>query len=99
MEVSGQLHARPLYSQGKSPWYLSDRWPGGPQNRSGHGGEEKNSQYLLVLEPPIIQSVDQGYTTELSRLLNQNDIYDEIKSIKIQGMLSIIQSKIFRRLV
>jgi hypothetical protein len=35
---------RPLYSQGKSPWYTLDRRLGGPQSRSGHGGEEKNSQ-------------------------------------------------------
>jgi hypothetical protein len=31
---------RPLYTQGKGPWYPLDR----PQKRSGHGGEEKNSQ-------------------------------------------------------
>jgi hypothetical protein len=35
---------RPLYLQGKSPWYPLDRRLGGPQSRSGHGGEEKNSQ-------------------------------------------------------
>jgi hypothetical protein len=34
---------RPLYSQGKSPWYPLDRRLGGPQSRSGRG-EEKNSQ-------------------------------------------------------
>jgi hypothetical protein len=31
----------PLYPQGNSPWYLLDRRLGGPQNRSGHGGEER----------------------------------------------------------
>jgi len=31
---------RPLYSQGKSPWCSLDRRLGGPQNRSGHDGEE-----------------------------------------------------------
>jgi hypothetical protein len=35
---------RPLYHQGKSPWYPLDRRLGGPQSRSGRGGEEKNSQ-------------------------------------------------------
>jgi hypothetical protein len=35
---------RPLYPQGKSPWYPFDRRLGGPQSRSGRGGEEKNSQ-------------------------------------------------------
>jgi hypothetical protein len=34
---------RPLYSQGKSPWYPLDRRLDGPHSRSGHGGEEKNS--------------------------------------------------------
>jgi len=33
----------PLYPQGKSPHYPLDRRLGGPQSRSGHGGEEKNS--------------------------------------------------------
>jgi hypothetical protein len=34
---------RPLYSQGKGPWYSLDRRLGGPQSHSGCGGEEKNS--------------------------------------------------------
>jgi hypothetical protein len=32
---------QPLYPQGKSPWYPLDGRLGGPQSRSGHGGEEK----------------------------------------------------------
>jgi hypothetical protein len=59
---------RPLYHQGKNPWYLLDRRLGGPQSRSGRGGEEKISQPLPGLEPPIIQPLAQRYTTELSRL-------------------------------
>jgi hypothetical protein len=39
---------------------------GGPQSRSGRGGEEKNSQPLPRLEPPIIHPVAQRYTAELS---------------------------------
>jgi hypothetical protein len=35
--------SRPLYPQGKNPWYPLDRILGGPQSRSGRGGEEKNS--------------------------------------------------------
>jgi hypothetical protein len=73
MEVSGQLHVRPLYPQGKSPWYPLDRSLGGIQSRSGRGGEEKNSQLLPGLEPPIIQSVAQRCTTELSRLYYDAD--------------------------
>jgi hypothetical protein len=39
-----------------------DRRLGGAQSRSGSGGEEKNSQPLPGLEPPIIQPVAQLYT-------------------------------------
>jgi hypothetical protein len=35
MEVIGQLHAWPLYPEGKSPWYPLDTRLGGTQNRSG----------------------------------------------------------------
>jgi hypothetical protein len=41
MEVSGQFTPQPLYPQGKSPSYTLDRRLGGPQGRSGRGGEEK----------------------------------------------------------
>jgi hypothetical protein len=46
-----------------------DRRLGGSRNRSGRGGEEKNSQLLSGLESRIIQPVAQHYTTELSWLL------------------------------
>jgi hypothetical protein len=58
---------RPLYPQGKSPWYSSDRRLGGPQSRSGRGGEQKNSQQLSGLEPPFIQPVAQRYTQNFRR--------------------------------
>jgi hypothetical protein len=60
---------RLLCPQEKSPWNPQDRRLGGPQSRSGGGDEERNSQPLPGLEPPIIQAVAQRYTTELSRLL------------------------------
>jgi hypothetical protein len=60
---------QPLYPEGKSFWCPLNRRLGGLQTRSGRGGEEKNSQPLPGLEPPIIQPVAQRYTTELSRLL------------------------------
>jgi hypothetical protein len=53
---------RPLYPQGKSPWYSLDRRLGGPHNRSGRGGEEKNSQPPPGIEPQIVQPVAQRYT-------------------------------------
>jgi hypothetical protein len=46
-----------------------ERRLGGPQSRSGRGGEEKDSQPLPGLEPPIVQPVAQRCATELSRLL------------------------------
>jgi hypothetical protein len=57
-----------LYPQGNSPSYPLDRRLGELQSRSGHGGEEKNSQPLPGLEPPIIQLVAQSYTTKLPLL-------------------------------
>jgi len=50
---------RPLYPQGKIPLDPLDRRLSGPQSLSGRGGEEKNSQPLPGLEPPIIQPVAQ----------------------------------------
>jgi hypothetical protein len=63
---------RLLYPQGRRPWYPLDRRLDGPQGQSGCSGEEKNSQPLLELQPPIIQPVAQHYTTELSWLLFLN---------------------------
>jgi hypothetical protein len=44
---------QPLYPQGKSSWYLLDRRLGGPQSRSGRGGEEKNSQRFIIIKVKI----------------------------------------------
>jgi hypothetical protein len=49
-EWSASLLSR-FYPQGKSPWYLLDRRLGGLQSRYGRGGEEKNSQPPLRIEP------------------------------------------------
>jgi hypothetical protein len=64
---------QPLYHQGKNPWYPLDMGLGGPQSRSGRCDEEKNSQSLPGLEPPIIQPVAQRYTTKISPFLYQYD--------------------------
>jgi hypothetical protein len=69
MEVSGQLHAPAALPPGKETLLPICRRLGGPQSRSGYGGEEKNSHPLPGLETPIIQPVAQSYTTELARLL------------------------------
>jgi hypothetical protein len=69
MEVSGQLHSpAALPPREKGPCYPLNRRLGGSQSRSGRGTEEKNSQPVTGLEPPIIQPVVQSYTTELTRL-------------------------------
>jgi hypothetical protein len=60
---------QPLYPRGKRPRHKLIRRPGGLQNRSGRGGEEKNFLSLPGFEHLIIQPVDQRYTTELSRLI------------------------------
>jgi len=43
---------RPLYPQGKGSRYQLDRRLDGPQSRSGHGGEEKDSHSPPRIEPP-----------------------------------------------
>jgi hypothetical protein len=99
MEVNAQPHKRPLYPQEKSSWYQLDRKLGGPQSRSGRSGEEKTSQCLSGFEPPIIQPVVQGYTTELSRLLSKpfgsherlgaSWLYEQLLSFQ-EGFCSIV---------
>jgi hypothetical protein len=42
---------RPLYPQGKNPWYPLDRGLGGPQNRSGRSGKEINSNFINPFTP------------------------------------------------
>jgi hypothetical protein len=68
LDGGGQLYASAALPPGKDQWYPLDRRLGGPQRWSEHGGEEKNSQPLLGLEPLIIQPIAQCYTTELSQL-------------------------------
>jgi hypothetical protein len=82
---------RPLYPRGKSSRYPFDRRLGGPQSRSGRGGEEKNSQPLPGLESPIIQSEAQRYTAKLTRLrdlVNTIMKFQNTKSWKFLDLLS-----------
>jgi hypothetical protein len=48
VEVSGQLHSPAALPPGKESLYPLERRLGGSQ---GHGGEEKNSQTPLGIEP------------------------------------------------
>jgi hypothetical protein len=75
MEVSGQLHAPAALPPGKETLVPTDGRLGRPQSRSRRGGDEKNSQHLPGLEPPIIQPAAQRYTTELSRFLQNVFLY------------------------
>jgi hypothetical protein len=71
---------RAIYLHRKKPWYPLDRRSGETQSWSGRGGEEKNFQPLPGLEPPIIQPIDQRYTTE--RKTGITDINTDIESYK-----------------
>jgi hypothetical protein len=64
MEVSGQLHVPAALTPGKESCYPLARRLGGPQSRSGRGGEEKNSKPPQESNPrtPIVQPVAQRYT-------------------------------------
>jgi hypothetical protein len=65
-------HPGRITPQGKSSRYPLDRRLGGPQSRSGRGGEEKNSQPPLGIEHQNPHRPDRSLaaiSTELSRLL------------------------------
>jgi len=57
MEVSGQLHALATLLPGKENLVPIGWEAGWPQSMSGRCGEEKNSQLVPKLEPPIMQPV------------------------------------------
>jgi hypothetical protein len=58
---------RPLYPSAKSPRYPLDRRLGGPQRRSGHDFEEKNSQ-----PPPGIEPRSSDYPAHTQSLYRLN---------------------------
>jgi hypothetical protein len=59
MEVSSQLHAPVTLQLGKETLIPLDRRLGGPQSRSGRGGEEKNSH----LPPRILNHLNPFHTS------------------------------------
>jgi hypothetical protein len=60
MEEISQLHALAALLPEKEPKCPLDRWLGGPQNRSGRCGEEKNL-ILLGNRTPADQHAARGY--------------------------------------
>jgi hypothetical protein len=63
---------RSLFLQGKSSWCPLHRRLGGPQSRSGDGGEEKNPQTLPEIEPPIFQPREEyGFRMFKDKLLSR----------------------------
>jgi hypothetical protein len=79
----------PLYPQGRSPRYPLDRRLVGPQSWSGGGGEEKNSQLLPGLEPPVVQPVAQLCITELSRFLIQSHTGYNSEAVPLEPASSV----------
>jgi hypothetical protein len=70
MEVSGKLHAPATLPPGKEPVYTLDSRLGGLQSRSGRGGDGKNSQPLLGLEPRVgLKLMLEGSRQSLNELL------------------------------
>jgi hypothetical protein len=70
----------PLYSQVKSPWYPLDRRLGGPQSRSGRGGEEKHSHtlYAIPLSCPVSVGMQrENEINEDERSHTENSLYME----------------------
>jgi hypothetical protein len=68
----------PLYPQGKSPPYPLDRRLSGPQSRSGHGAEVKNSQphrdsnsNHSTVQPVVSRYTDWAIHLKITSLLTQ----------------------------
>jgi hypothetical protein len=75
---------RPLYPQGKSPWYPLNRKLGGPQNRSGHGVQDKNLSPYRESNPdhPITSAYPVPTPTELSWLIGKHQVGDKHEHYK-----------------
>jgi len=71
MEVSGQLHFRPIYPWGKDHRYPLDGRLGGPQSQSGRGCEEKNPSSYREMNPsrPARSIVTTGVHMDCNRIL------------------------------
>jgi hypothetical protein len=68
------LTSQPLYSGGKNPQYPVGSRLGGPQNWSGHCGEEKILDLIgtRTLTPQLSSSKPFAIPTSLSQFLNED---------------------------
>jgi hypothetical protein len=80
MEVSGRLYAPAALPPGKEARYPLDWRLGGPQSRSGRGGEEKNSQPPPGIEPQ--NPDDPAHSPALYRLSYDGSSITESEGIK-----------------
>jgi hypothetical protein len=78
---------RPLYPQGKSPWYPLDRRLGGPQSRSGRGGLGKNFQLSPGIEP---QNTDQPVCSPALHRLSCHGAKDRLRTPKNFGDIRLV---------
>jgi hypothetical protein len=89
---------RPLYLQGKSPCYPLDRRLGGPQGRSGRGGEEKNSQPPPGIEPynpdrPVRSPALYRLSYHGSEVLKYNKTMEEVRGTNENCRLHILRTR------
>jgi hypothetical protein len=82
--LNGGTSRPSLFAMGKRPRYPLDRRLGGPQSRSGHGGEEKNSQPLSALEPLIIQPIAQ-----LCTIAERNIVTSQLQKCLLCAILPV----------
>jgi hypothetical protein len=86
MEVSGQLHVPDTLSPEEGPRYSLDRRLGGPQKRSGSGGEEKNIPAHVGDRTSIVQP---GLTFLYKEYVILNIFYKAIHYNEATGIIVI----------
>jgi hypothetical protein len=85
MEVSGQFHAPTALPPRKETPYPLHKRRGGPQSRSGHGVEEKNSQPSPGIEPRLSGRLARSLVaipSDLSQLLRISEVQARMSTFK-----------------
>jgi hypothetical protein len=98
---------RPLYPQGKSPWYSLDRRLGDPQSRSGHGGDAFQLLVFIqvfsggnIKEEPLKRYRYMGrlevntFKSSYASLLEMNDTIHKLVSITTDGAPAMASEKV-----